>query len=322
MEKIDIKSLSYKELQSTVEALGEKKFRAKQLYQWMHEKLADNYDEMTNLSKSFRDRLKEQCTYTSLEMVDRKVSQIDGTEKYLFRLEDGNVIESVLMRYHHGNSVCISSQVGCRMGCRFCASTLGGLTRNLRASEMLDQVYRIQRISGERVSNLVVMGTGEPLDNYDNLVKFIRILSDEQGLNISQRNITVSTCGIVENIRRLADEKLQITLALSLHASSQEKRKELMPIAYKYELQEVLDACRYYFEQTGRRLTFEYSLVGGVNDRDQDARELAKLVGDLNCHVNLIPVNPIKERDFVQPDGSVSEAFKNKLEKNHINVTI
>ena len=322
MEKIDIKSLSYKELQSAVEALGEKKFRAKQLYQWMHEKLADDYEEMTNLPKSFRDKLKEQCTYTCLEMVDRKISQIDGTEKYLFRLEDGNVIESVLMRYHHGNSVCISSQVGCRMGCRFCASTLGGLTRNLRASEMLDQVYRIQRISGERVSNLVVMGTGEPLDNYDNLVKFIRILSDEQGLNISQRNITVSTCGIVENIRRLADEKLQITLALSLHASSQEKRKELMPIAYKYELQEVLDACRYYFEQTGRRLTFEYSLVGGVNDRDQDARELAKLVGDLNCHVNLIPVNPIKERDFVQPDRSVSEAFKNKLEKNHINVTI
>ena len=322
MEKTDIKSLSYKELQKEVENLGEKKFRAKQLYQWMHEKLAGSYEEMTNLPKGFREKLKEQYSYTCLEMVDRKISQIDGTEKYLFRLEDGNVIESVLMRYHHGNSVCISSQVGCRMGCRFCASTLGGLTRNLKASEMLDQVYRIQRISGERVSNLVVMGTGEPLDNYDNLLRFIRILSDEQGLNISQRNITVSTCGIVENIRRLADEKLQITLALSLHASSQEKRKELMPIAYKYELNEVLDACRYYFDQTGRRLTFEYSLVGGVNDRDEDARELAKLVGDVNCHVNLIPVNPIKERDFVQPDRSVSEAFKNKLEKNHINVTI
>lgn len=322
MEKTDIKSLSYKELQNEVEALGEKKFRAKQLYQWMHEKLAGSYEEMTNLPKGFREKLKEQYSYTCLEMVDRKISQIDGTEKYLFRLEDGNVIESVLMRYHHGNSVCISSQVGCRMGCRFCASTLGGLTRNLKASEMLDQVYRIQHISGERVSNLVVMGTGEPLDNYDNLLRFIRILSDEQGLNISQRNITVSTCGIVENIRRLADEKLQITLALSLHASSQEKRKELMPIAYKYELKDVLDACRYYFDQTGRRLTFEYSLVGGVNDRDEDARELAKLVGDVNCHVNLIPVNPIKERDFVQPDRSVSEAFKNKLEKNHINVTI
>lgn len=322
MEKTDIKSLSYKELQKEVEDLGEKKFRAGQLYQWMHEKLAAGYEEMTNLPKGFRERLKEHYSFTCLEMVDRKISQIDGTEKYLFRLEDGNVIESVLMRYHHGNSVCISSQVGCRMGCRFCASTLGGLTRNLKASEMLDQVYRIQRISGERVSNLVVMGTGEPLDNYDNLLRFIRILSDEKGLNISQRNITVSTCGLVENMRRLADEKLQITLALSLHASSQEKRKELMPIAYKYQLKDVLDACRYYFDQTGRRLTFEYSLVGGVNDHDQDARELVKLVGDINCHVNLIPVNPIKERDFVQPDRSVSEAFKNKLEKNHINVTI
>lgn len=322
MEKTDIKSLSYKELQKEVEDLGEKKFRAGQLYQWMHEKLAAGYEEMTNLPKGFRERLKEHYSFTCLEMVDRKISQIDGTEKYLFRLEDGNVIESVLMRYHHGNSVCISSQVGCRMGCRFCASTLGGLTRNLKASEMLDQVYRIQRISGERVSNLVVMGTGEPLDNYDNLLRFIRILSDEKGLNISQRNITVSTCGLVENMRRLADEKLQITLALSLHASSQEKRKKLMPIAYKYQLKDVLDACRYYFDQTGRRLTFEYSLVGGVNDHDQDARELVKLVGDINCHVNLIPVNPIKERDFVQPDRSVSEAFKNKLEKNHINVTI
>lgn len=322
MEKTDIKSLSCKELQKEVEDLGEKKFRAGQLYQWMHEKLAAGYEEMTNLPKGFREKLKEHYSFTCLEMVDRKVSQIDGTEKYLFRLEDGNVIESVLMRYHHGNSVCISSQVGCRMGCRFCASTLGGLTRNLKASEMLDQVYRIQRISGERVSNLVVMGTGEPLDNYDNLLRFIRILSDEKGLNISQRNITVSTCGLVENMRRLADEKLQITLALSLHASSQEKRKELMPIAYKYQLKDVLDACRYYFDQTGRRLTFEYSLVGGVNDHDQDARELVKLVGDINCHVNLIPVNPIKERDFVQPDRSVSEAFKNKLEKNHINVTI
>ena len=322
MEKKDIKSLGYKELQQEIENLGEKKFRAKQLYQWMHEKLASDYEEMTNLPKSFREKLKKNYEYTCLEMVDRKVSQIDGTEKYLFRLDDGNVIESVLMRYHHGNSVCISSQVGCRMGCRFCASTLGGLTRNLRASEMLDQVYRIQRISGERVSNLVVMGTGEPLDNYDNLLQFIKLLSDEQGLNISQRNITVSTCGIVENIRKLADEKLQITLALSLHASSQEKRKELMPIAYKYELKDVLDACRYYFEQTGRRLTFEYSLVGGVNDKDQDAKELVKLIGDINCHVNLIPVNPIEERDFVQPDRSVSEAFKNKLEKNHINVTI
>ena len=322
MEKTDIKSLDYEELQQFMASIGEKPFRAKQLYQWMHEKLAADLDEMTNLSKGLREKLKETTTYTSLEVVERLVSGIDGTEKYLFRLSDGNVIESVLMRYHHGNSVCISSQVGCRMGCRFCASTLGGLTRNLKPSEMLDQIYRIQQVSGERVSNIVVMGTGEPLDNYDNLLKFIRLLTDEHGLNISQRNITVSTCGIVENIRRLADEKLQITLAISLHASNQEKRKELMPIAYKYDIHEVLDATRYYFEQTGRRITFEYSLVGGVNDTEEDARELSALVGDINCHVNLIPVNPIKERSYVQSNRAVIEAFKNKLEKNRINVTI
>ena len=322
MEKTDIKSLDYEELQQFMASLGEKPFRAKQLYEWMHEKLAADLDEMTNLSKGLRKKLKETTDYTSLEVVERLVSGIDGTEKYLFRLSDGNVIESVLMRYHHGNSVCISSQVGCRMGCRFCASTLGGLTRNLKPSEMLDQIYRIQQVSGERVSNIVVMGTGEPLDNYDNLLKFIRLLTDEHGLNISQRNITVSTCGIVENIRRLANEKLQITLAISLHASNQEKRKELMPIAYKYDIHEVLDATRYYFRQTGRRITFEYSLVGGVNDTEEDARELSALVGDINCHVNLIPVNPIKERSYVQSNHAVIEAFKNKLEKNRINVTI
>ena len=322
MEKTDIKSLDYEELQQFMASLGEKPFRAKQLYEWMHEKLAADLDEMTNLSKGLRKKLKETTDYTSLEVVERLVSGIDGTEKYLFRLSDGNVIESVLMRYHHGNSVCISSQVGCRMGCRFCASTLGGLTRNLKPSEMLDQIYRIQQVSGERVSNIVVMGTGEPLDNYDNLLKFIRLLTDEHGLNISQRNITVSTCGIVENIRRLANEKLQITLAISLHASNQEKRKELMPIAYKYDIHVVLDATRYYFGQTGRRITFEYSLVVGVNDTEEDARELSALVGDINCHVNLIPVNPIKERSYVQSNHAVIEAFKNKLEKNGINVTI
>lgn len=318
----DIRSMDYEQLQQEMAALGEKPFRAKQLYQWMHEKLAGSFEEMTNLPKSFREKLKEQYDYTVLTLEDRLISGIDGTEKYLFGLEDGNVIESVLMRYHHGNSVCISSQVGCRMGCRFCASTLGGLTRQLRPSEMLEQIYEIQKISGERVSNLVLMGTGEPLDNYDNLLQFLKLLTDEHGLHISQRNVTVSTCGIVENMRRLADEKLQITLALSLHASSQEKRKELMPIAFKYEIHDVLDACRYYFEQTGRRITFEYSLVGGVNDSDKDARDLATLIGDINCHVNLIPVNPIKERSFVQPYREVIEAFKNKLEKNHINVTI
>ncbi len=322
MDERDIRSYTYEEVQQALAGMGEKPFRAKQLYQWMHEKLAAGFEEMTNLPGSLRDRLAERFTYTSLDMVDRMVSALDGTEKYLFRLADGNVIESVLMRYHHGNSVCISSQAGCRMGCRFCASTLGGLTRNLLPSEMLGQVYQIQRLSGERVSNLVVMGTGEPLDNYENLLRFLRLLTDEHGLHISQRNVTVSTCGIVENIRRLADEKMQITLALSLHASSQEKRKELMPIAYKYELKDVLDACRYYFAQTGRRITFEYSLVAGVNDTAKDAAELGALISGINCHVNLIPVNPIKERSYIQPDRSAVEAFKNKLEKYRINVTI
>lgn len=322
MIKQDIKSLDFPELQEYVKTLGEKPFRAKQLYQWMHEKLAGSFEEMTNLPGAFRSKLAKETTLTLLKPVDVRTSALDGTQKYLFELEDGNVIESVLMKYRHGNSVCISSQVGCRMGCRFCASTIGGLQRNLRPSEMLEQVYRIQKITGERVSNLVVMGTGEPLDNYDNLLKFVRMLSDEHGLNISQRNITVSTCGIVPNIRRLAEEDLQITLALSLHASNQEKRKKLMPIAYKYELSEVLEACRYYFEKTGRRLTFEYSLVGGVNDTPEDSQELTALVKGLNCHINLIPVNPVKEREFVQPDRSVVLAFQNKLEKNGVNATI
>ena len=232
------------------------------------------------------------------------------------------MIESVLMRYHHGNSVCISSQAGCRMGCRFCASTIGGLIRSLRASEMLDQIYQIQRDTGERVSNVVVMGTGEPLDNYENLVRFVRLLSDENGLHISQRNITVSTCGIVPGIRKLAEEDLAITLALSLHAVTQEKRAELMPIARKYELSEVLDACAYYFRRTGRRLTFEYSLVGGVNDHPEDARRLAGLAKPLHSHINLIPVNPVTERNYVQPDKKVIGNFKKELEKYGINVTI
>lgn len=208
------------------------------------------------------------------------------------------------------------------MGCRFCASTLDGLERNLTPSEMLDQIYAISRSTGERVSNIVVMGTGEPLDNYSNLLQFIDMITDENGLNISQRNITVSTCGIVENMKRLADEKLQITLALSLHGSTQAKRQELMPIARKYDIDEVIDACRYYFDKTGRRVTFEYSLVGGVNDTDEDAENLCSLVGGLNCHVNLIPVNPIKERDFVESERKHVFNFQKKLEKRHINATI
>ena len=311
--KKDLKSLNLEQLTEELLNIGEKKFRAKQVYSWIHEKLVDSFDEMTNLSKDLREKLKDNYTLNSMEVVAVQTSKIDGTQKYLFRLHDGHVVESVLMRYHHGNSVCISSQVGCLMGCRFCASTIGGKVRDLAASEMLGQIYKIQKISEERVHNVVVMGTGEPLDNYDNLVQFIKMLTDENGLNISQRNLTVSTCGIVPKIRQLAEEKFQMTLALSLHATTQEKRKQLMPIANKYDLKEVLDACHYYYEQTGRRITFEYSLVGGVNDTKEDAQELTKLIGKFPCHVNLIPVNPIKERDFVQPNKQECQAFRNKI---------
>lgn len=321
-QKIDIKSMTLEELAGALEAMGEKPYRAKQIYGWLHEKLAVSFDEMTTLSKGLREALKERFSLTCLRMVEEKRSKIDGTRKYLFALEDGNIIESVWMQYHHGNSVCISSQVGCRMGCRFCASTLDGLERNLRASEMLDQIYSIQRITGERVSNVVVMGSGEPMDNYDNVVRFLRLISSQQGLHISQRNLTVSTCGLVPEIRRFAKEGLQVTLALSLHAPNDQVRRTLMPIANRYGLQEVLDACRCYYEETGRRLTFEYSLVQGVNDNRQEAEALGALIKDLHGHVNLIPVNPIKERSYVQSGQRAIEAFKGILEKNGVNVTV
>ena len=322
MDRKDIRSYAFEELKTEMEQLGQKAFRAKQIYEWLHVKLVDSFDEMTNLSKDLRETLKEYYRIPMVSMLERQISQIDGTNKFLFELEDGHVVESVLMKYKHGNSVCISSQVGCRMGCKFCASTIGGLERNLLPSEMLGEIYQIQKISGERVSNIVVMGTGEPLDNYDNFVKFVRMLTDEHGLHISQRNVTISTCGIIPNMKRLAEEDLQITLALSLHGSTQEKRKALMPVANKYELPDVLEACDYYFEKTGRRITFEYSLVQGVNDRDEDANELIEILKSRNCHINLIPVNPIKERDFQRPSRKSAENFKNKLEKSGINVTI
>ena len=321
-EKTDLKSMTLEELRDAVVKMGEKKFRADQIYNWTHVKLAAGFDHMTNISATFREECKEKFSFTSLEAVRVQESKLDGTRKFLFALEDGNLVESVFMPYKHGNSVCISSQVGCRMGCRFCASTLDGLTRNLKPSEMLDQIYAITRLTGERVSNVVVMGTGEPLDNYDNLLRFIRLLTDENGLHMSQRNVTVSTCGIVPGILRLADEGLQITLALSLHGATDEKRRELMPVAKVYSIRELMDAVDIYFAKTGRRITFEYSLVAGVNDTYEDAENLSRLAGKRNCHINLIPVNPIKERDFRQPDRQYVTAFKNKLEKNRINVTI
>lgn len=319
---MDIMSLTKDELHMLIKELGQPKFRADQLYQWMHVKLAGSYDEMSNLPKDLREKLAADYPLATLRAERVQESALDGTKKFLFELPDGNFVESVFMRYKHGNSVCISSQVGCKMGCRFCASTLDGWERNLLPSEMLNQIYSISRITGERVSNVVVMGTGEPLDNYDNLVRFITLLTDENGLNISGRNVTVSTCGLVPKMRELAGEHLAITLALSLHAVTDEKRRELMPIANTYSIDELMDTCRYYYNETGRRITFEYSLVAGVNDTAEDALGLIKLASGVHAHVNLIPVNPIKERDYKRGDRKAIEGFKNRLEKNGINVTI
>ena len=318
----DIKSLTKEELIEYIEALGEKKFRATQIYEWMHKKLAASYDDMTNVPTKLREQLNNTSPLVSPVMVDKLVSEVDGTAKYLYKLSDGNLIESVLMRYKFGNSVCISSQAGCRMGCRFCASTLNGLSRNLLPSEMLDQIYTIQRDTGERVSHVVVMGSGEPFDNYDNIVRFIKLLTDENGLNLGARNLTISTCGIVPKIREFADLGTQVNLAISLHAPNDELRRTLMPIANKYSIKEILDACRYYYDKTGRRITFEYSLAKDSNDSEDCADQLIALLSGFNCHVNLIPINPIKERDFESTGAPAVNRFKNKLEKNGINVTI
>lgn len=320
-DKIDIKSLNFTELQKLLEEMGEKKFRAKQLYEWIHKRLVLSFDEMTNLSKDMRKKLDESCTIEGARIIKKQVSS-DGTAKFLMRLSDGNTVESVLMKYKHGNSVCISTQVGCRMGCRFCASTVGGLIRSLKTSEMLDQIYEIQRTTGERVSNIILMGIGEPLDNYDNVVKFIRMISDENGLNISQRNITLSTCGLVDRLKKLVDKKLTITIAISLHAPNDELRREMMPIANRYSIHEIIDACRYYVDMTGRRITFEYSMVEGKNDSRECAMQLVELVRGLNCHINLIPLNPVEGRMGQRSKGADIQNFKLLLEKNHTNVTI
>ena len=322
MEKQDIKSMTQEELRAFLVSLGEKPFRTAQIYQWMHEKLASSFDDMTNLSKVLRQKLQDACEYVSLEKVRVQISQIDGTRKYLFRLADGNVIESVLMRYKHGNSVCISSQVGCRMGCRFCASTVGGLTRSLATSEILDQIYEIERHIGERVSNVIIMGIGEPLDNYENVIRFIRMLSDENGLHISQRNITLSTCGLVPKIYDLMREELTITLAISLHAPNDEIRREMMPVANRFSMNEIMDACRKYIEETGRRITFEYTMVQGTNDSRENALELAARLRGMLCHVNLIPLNAVEGRMGHRSVPENIRQFQSVLESHHINVTI
>ena len=318
----NLKDLQLDELEQLMVSLGEAKFRAKQIFGWLYIG-SETFEDMSNIPAALKRKLQDAGWGTGSFKAEKiQVSKFDGTRKYLFRLEDGNAIESVFMKYKYGNTVCVSSQAGCRMGCRFCASTIGGLSRNLTPGEISEQILAAERDAGKPVNHVVVMGTGEPFDNYDNLSKFIRIINDKSGRNMGMRNITVSTCGLVPMIDKFGKDFPQVNLAISLHASTQEKREKLMPIAKKYSIDEVLSACRYYFQKTGRRLTFEYSLVGGENDSQEDAEELARLIKGLNCHVNLIPVNPIKERNYVQSDKKVIENFQNKLEKYQINVTI
>ena len=299
---------------------GESAFRGKQILSWIYKGVMD-FKGMKNIPKSLISKLEENFTITMPEIVEVYKSELDGTEKFLLGFSDGNLIESVLMRYKHGNSICISTQVGCRMGCKFCASTIEGRVRNLTTGEILSEVIAVQNYIGERISNIVLMGSGEPLDNYDNVVKFLEIVSADYGLNIGQRHITLSTCGIVPKIYELADKELSITLAISLHAFSDEKRKEIMPIANKYTISELLEACRYYLNKTKRRITFEYALVKDVNDGMEYAKALGKLLSGMLCHVNLIPVNEIKENSFKRSSKKAIEDFSEILRNNGIEVT-
>lgn len=321
MSIIDISSLQLEELKQYITGLGAKPFVAGQIYRWLHQRGVQSFDEMTDISKSLREKLSQERYITGLTIRKKQVSK-DGTIKYLYQLADENCIETVLMRYQHGNSICVSSQVGCRMGCTFCASTQHGKVRDLTAGEILRQVYATEKDIGERVSNIVMMGIGEPLDNFDNAVTFIRIISSPQGKNISQRNISLSTCGIVPRIYQLAQLKLGITLSISLHATTTEKRKVTMPITNAYSVEELMQACRDYTKITNRRISFEYSMIKGVNDTDEDAQRLAQLLKGMISHVNLIPINPVDGSPYTQSDDAVIRAFQKKLQNLHVNATI
>lgn len=309
------------EFSSWLKENGESAFRAKQVYSWIYKEVW-NFDDMRNLPKSLKEKLKENFKIVIPEIVEEFRSNDDDTRKLLLALEDGNLIECVIMKYKHGNTICISTQVGCRMGCKFCASTIDGRVRNLTSGEILSEIMIAQKTLGERISNIVLMGSGEPLDNYDNVVKFLKEVNAEYGLNIGQRHITISTCGLVPKIYELADEGLTITLAISLHAFSDEKRKEIMPIANKYSIKEILDACEYYIKKTNRRVTFEYALVKDVNDGNEDAKALGQLLKGMLCHVNLIPVNEIKENSFKRSSNKRIEEFAEILKSKGIEATV
>lgn len=319
--KADVLSMFPDELSELCVALGQPKYRGKQIYEGLYKGNRD-FSEFSVLPKQFREKLSEHAYIPTATIKRKLVSAIDGTVKYLYKLHDGETVESVFMRYHHGNTMCISTQVGCRMGCAFCASTKAGLVRSLEPSEMLLQIMEAERDLGERVSNIVLMGMGEPLDNYDNVIKFLHLVNHEGGLNIGLRHISLSTCGLVDKIDRLSDEGLPITLSISLHAPNDEIRKQTMPIANKWSIKELLDACRRFTDKTGRRISFEYALISGINDSEKDAHELGRLLSGMLCHVNLIPVNPIKEKNFQRSEKNAIKVFTETVETYKISVTV
>ncbi len=317
----NLKDFTIEELQQSLDNLGEPKFRAKQIFTWLGRGVT-SFEQMTNIPKELRQTLAESCYISRAEAAEIYQSSIDQTRKYLLKLMDGNMVECVAMYYKHGITICISCQVGCRMGCRFCASTIGGLVRSLTPGEMLDQIQYVQNDIGERISNIVMMGIGEPLDNYDNVVKFLRIVNHPDGMNIGFRHISLSTCGVVDNIMRLADEGMPITLSVSLHAPTNDIRNTMMPINHKYPIEQLLDTCKKYIQKTSRRISFEYAMIKGVNDGPEHAALLANKLHGMLCHVNLIPVNPVKERAYRKPDQQAIRSFLAELEKRGITATI
>ena len=317
----DLKSLTLPEMTAFLQSLGEPAFRGRQVFTWLHRGVTD-FDGMTNLSKSLREKLKETCFITAPQVARKQVSRLDGTIKYLWELSDGNCIETVLMQYHHGNTVCISSQVGCRMGCAFCASTIAGKVRDLTPAEMLDQVLFTQKDSGLPVSNIVLMGIGEPLDNFDEVMRFLENITSPEGVNIGMRNISLSTCGLVPKIDQLAEKKLQLTLSISLHAPTNQIRSSMMPVNDAYPVEQLIQTVRRYQETTGRRVSFEYSMVRGVNDSDVCAKQLADLIRGMGAHVNLIPINPVDGSPYSATDAANVRWFQQKLESLGVNATV
>lgn len=317
----NIYDLTLDELKLWMKENKESEFRSKQVIEWLYKDIK-NFDDMKNLPKALKEKLNSNFTMELPKVAHEYTSRLDGTKKLLLALQDGNLIECVIMKYNHGNSICVSTQVGCRMGCKFCASTIDGRVRDLTAGEILLQVIVGQKVLGERISNIVLMGSGEPFDNYDNVIKFLKIVNADYGLNIGQRHITLSTCGIVPKIIDFADEDMQITLAISLHSTTDDRRKEIMPIANKYSIKEILDACKYYIDKTGRRVSFEYSLVKEVNDSLEDAKSLGKLLKGILCHVNLIPINEIKENSYKKTDSEEVKIFAKILKEYGVETTV